>query len=92
MTSSQKKLLSHSKHVDSTKRSLYGLQIAAAVAERLQEKQGDEARFPALLNLGRGINQALPTLRHSIRHCIEVHLCSDASASAYLASCKAAAI
>lgn len=56
-----------------------GLQIAAAVADRLQEKQGEIVRFPALLNLGRGIKQALPELRQSIRHCIEVVLWSEGS-------------
>lgn len=28
--------------------------------------------FPALQTLGRGIKDALPELRHNIRHCIEV--------------------
>ena len=50
------------------------VQVALAAAERLQEKQGGEALFPALQNLGRGIKAALPALRHSIRHCIEVML------------------
>ena len=53
---------------------LLGMQIAAAVAAKLQEKMGDAARFPGLQNLGRGIKQALPQLRESIRHCIEVRL------------------
>lgn len=40
----------------------------------MQENQerGEGARFPALQHLGRGIKLALPRLRHSIRHCIEV--------------------
>lgn len=53
-----------------------GLQIAAAVADRLQEKregsQDGTAKFAALQHLGRGIKDALPQLRQSIRHCIEV--------------------
>ena len=53
-----------------------GLQIAAAVADRLQEKhegsQEECVRYPALQHLGRGIKDALPQLRQRIRHCIEV--------------------
>ena len=53
-----------------------GLQIAAAVADRLREKhegsQDRAAQFPALQHLGRGIKDALPQLRQNIRHCIEV--------------------
>ncbi|KAA6418330.1 MAG: 2 family [Trebouxia sp. A1-2] len=45
--------------------------VAARVADRLAEKEGETALFPALQNLGRGIKSALPNLRHSIRHCIE---------------------
>ena len=52
----------------------YAWQVAAAVADRLAEKEGETALFPALQNLGRGIKSALPTLRHSIRHCIEVSM------------------
>ncbi|KAL3147779.1 hypothetical protein ABBQ32_002512 [Trebouxia sp. C0010 RCD-2024] len=49
------------------------LEIAAAVAQRVQENQagGQGARFPALQHLGRGIKLALPRLRQSIRHCVE---------------------
>jgi len=44
------------------------------VADRLAEKDEEIALFPALQNLGRGIKSALPNLRHSIRHCIEVSM------------------
>lgn len=44
------------------------------MADRLAEKEGETALFPALQNLGRGIKSALPNLRHSIRHCIEVSM------------------
>lgn len=47
-------------------------QVAAAVSERLAQKQGETMLFPALQNLGRGIKSALPHLRQTIRHCIEV--------------------
>ncbi len=47
-------------------------QVAATVADRLAEKEGETALYPALQNLGRGIKSALPNLRCSIRHCIEV--------------------
>jgi hypothetical protein len=70
-------------------------QVAAAVADRLAQKEGETALFPALQNLGRGIKSALPTLRHSIRHCIEVSMlpCNyengGSAVSAYLFACSA---
>ncbi|KAL0040772.1 hypothetical protein WJX79_005089 [Trebouxia sp. C0005] len=58
----------HPVHLDGVASSL---EVAARVADRLAEKEGETALFPALQNLGRGIKSALPNLRHSIRHCIE---------------------
>ncbi|KAL0032477.1 hypothetical protein WJX77_002790 [Trebouxia sp. C0004] len=58
----------HPVHLDGVASSL---EVAATVADRLAEKAGETALFPALQNLGRGIKSALPNLRHSIRHCIE---------------------
>ena len=47
------------------------VQVAAAVAERLSAGQDQQPLFPALQFLGRGIKNAVPELRSSIRHCIE---------------------